>query len=579
MGGEGIGQLHETASGGTGSVDTVMHELEAGGGDGNAAGQQVPAVADAAGAIEREENERLRRAAEAAGVAGGSSQADIYVMGAIMVRGSLIQAQQLTALLGMTARWRDQIGDSQRGDFQLYKWSKHLEEAAAARAAGGWLKAPGGGLWRFDVAGKGRDMPAATGAPVRSPAVPRMPGAPGCRPSTSAWQNPLYQVPRPAHTSATDLSELTAAVSKEVTAAVTRLLENHREQEKALLQAALQAAQQALQEAAERAAEQKAETEQLKAEIKEMKVKIATLKQRPGATRPGEPQPPPAWMPDTETQHTRQEKLLSELVKQVRVVVVEGKAAQSQLVGQLGHVTGNLDQITAKFSFLEQNRRLRTGSSRSLSTGRASQQARGKSPTFSAGGGVVDVFAQPPAWPPPGVSTAWPSPTGSKLAGSSSLSPFLFGQPATEAGGAATMSPGQLVQEPPPASDPKSESESTDEEDDRAEEEKLEVCYFSAYGQSEDEEQPRGVYEVTPKLDSGGTTPTKPRPVPAPNVRACSKSSPSVTPRKPKIKRLKSPGDTPGREVVVRQNATELMDEDVMRWVVAAAESRKELVF
>jgi hypothetical protein len=30
---------------------------------------------------------------------------------------------------------------------------------------------------------------------------------------------------------------------------------------------------------------------------------------------------------------------------------------------------------------------------------------------------------------------------------------------------------------------------------------------------------------------------------------------------------------------VVRQNATELMDEDVMRWVVDAAESRKELVF
>jgi hypothetical protein len=363
-------------------------------------------------------------------------------------------------------------------------------------------------------------------------------------------------------------------VSKEVTAAVTRMLENHREQEKALLQAALQAAQQALQQAAERAAEQKAETEQLKAEIKEMQVKIATLKQRPGATPPGEPQPPPAWMKGAETQHTRQEKLLSELVKEVRVVVVEGKAAQSQLVGQLGHVTGNLDQITAKLSFLEQNRRPRTGSSRSLSTGRARPQ--GKSPTFSAGGGVVDVFAQPPAWPPPGVSTAWPSPTGSKLAGSSSLSPFLFGQPATEAGGAATMSPGQLVQEPPPASDPKSESESTDEEDDRAEEEQLEVCYFSAYGQSDDEEQPRGVYEVTPKLDSGGTTPTKPRPVPAPNVRACSKSSP----RRPKIKRLKSPsGETPGREVVVRQNATELMDEDVMRWVVAAAESRKELVF
>ncbi len=180
--------------------------------------------------------------------------------------------------MGVTARWRDQIGDSQRGDFQLYKWSKHLEEAAAARAqaAGGWLKAPGGGLWRFDVAGKGRDMPAATGAPVRSPAVPRMPGAPGSRPATSARQNPLYQVPRSAHTSATDLSELTTAraVSKEVTAEVKRLLEHHREQEKALLQAALQAAQQALQQAAERAAEHKAEIDQLKAEIAEMKVKI-----------------------------------------------------------------------------------------------------------------------------------------------------------------------------------------------------------------------------------------------------------------------------------------------------------------
>ena len=139
------------------------------------------------------------------------------------------------------------------------------------------------------------------------------------------------------------------------------------------------------------------------------------------------------------------------------------------------------------------------------------------------------------------------------------------------------MSPGQLVQEPPPASDPKSESESTDEEDDRAEEEKLEVCYFSAYGQSEDEEQPRGVYEVTPKLDSGGTTPTKPRPVPAPNVRACSKSSPP--PRRTKSKRPKTPGDTPGRDVAVRQNATDLMDEEVKRWVVAAAEPKKELLF
>ena len=90
------------------------------------------------------------------------------------------------------------------------------------------------------------------------------------------------------------------------------------------------------------------------------------------------------------------------------------------------------------------------------------------------------------------------------------------------------------------------------------------------------EEELEEVLEVTPRLDSGSTTPTKkPRSVPAPNVRACGKSSP----RRPKIKRPKTPGDTPGREVAVRQNATELMDEDVLRWVVEAAEPKKELLF
>ena len=93
-----------------------------------------------------------------------------------------------------------------------------------------------------------------------------------------------------------------------------------------------------------------------------------------------------------------------------------------------------------------------------------------------------------------------------------------------------------------------------------------------------DEEEFEDVFEVTPKLDSGGTTPTKPRRVPAPNVRACSKSPPKSL--RPKIKRLKSPsGDTPGREEVLRPNATDTMDEDVQRWVVAATESRKELFY
>ncbi len=114
--------------------------------------------------------------------------------------------------------------------------------------------------------------------------------------------------------------------------------------------------------------------------------------------------------------------------------MAEGRAAQSELVGKLGSIAGKLDQVTTRLSFLEQNRQLKTVSSRSLRTGRVSQQ--GKSPAFSAGGEVVDVFAQPPSWPPPGVSTEWPSPTGSKPG--TSMSPFRFGPPATEAGEAAT---------------------------------------------------------------------------------------------------------------------------------------------
>ena len=330
-----------------------------------------------------------------------------------------------------------------------------------------------------------------------------------------------------------------------------------------------QTAQQAAQQAAAQTAEHKAQIHQLREELTAVKAKMAAMKQA-DAPGPGEPHPPPKWQPNSQSL-SRQDKLLSSLVQELRGGVAESKAAQLEVVGKLGNVAGKLDQVTTKLNILEQSRQLKTVPSRPLSTSRRSQQ--GKSPAF-AGAEVVDAFAQLPTWPPTGVAD-WVSPTGPKLTSTSSPSPFQFGPPATatEAGGAATMPPSQLVQEPPPDSDP--ESESTDEEDDRAGGVSDGVCYFSEYGATDDEKQPGGMYEVTPKLDSGSTTPTKPRPVPAPNVRACSKSSP----RRPKIKRLKSPGDTPSREVVVRQNATELMDEDVIRWAIAAADPRKELLF
>ena len=152
-----------------------MIESEAGGGGGSAEGQQVPEVADAASARKVEEDERVRRAAEAAQVASGSSQQEIWVTGALMVRAEKKQAQKLAEFLKVSVHWREQRGDSYRGDFQLYKLSKLLEEAAAARAAGGWLQWREGVMWRFDVASKELYKLATTGAPVRPLEEPRCP--------------------------------------------------------------------------------------------------------------------------------------------------------------------------------------------------------------------------------------------------------------------------------------------------------------------------------------------------------------------------------------------------------------------
>ena len=111
-GGDEIGHLHGTATGGTGSVDTEMKETEAGGGGGSAAGRQIPAVAAASGEMDVDEDEQARRAAEAAQVASGISQTKIWVTGALMVRGTMAQAQKLVRSLRVDAEWLEQRGDS-----------------------------------------------------------------------------------------------------------------------------------------------------------------------------------------------------------------------------------------------------------------------------------------------------------------------------------------------------------------------------------------------------------------------------------------------------------------------------------
>ena len=109
---------------------------------------------------------------------------------------------------------------------------------------------------------------------------------------------------------------------------------------------------------------------------------------------------------------------------------------------------------------------------------------------------------------------------------------FAFGQAASA--GVAPAEPedekGTVVVRPP-----KQESGERGEEDEEDE---------------EVEEEPEDVLQVTVQLSSGGPTPNNLKVPPAvANVRACSKSPPAKT------KRVKSPGDTPGREEELRQNA------------------------
>ena len=152
-----------------------------------------------------------------------------------------------------------------------------------------------------------------------------------------------------------------------------------------------------------------------------------------------------------------------------------------------------------------------------MSTSRVQQ---GKSPVFFAGGtttglvsvagGAVGDVSQPPKWPPPGVSTAWWSPKGSKV--SDTFSPFQVGPPATGAAKIVTVPFGALA----PAPQPDSKSETDEEEGEEKDDGVSDHCHFSD-GEEEDEVEPEGVLQVTTRLDSGGTTPKKVRPVPVPN--------------------------------------------------------------
>ena len=85
---------------------------------------------------------------------------------------------------------------------------------------------------------------------------------------------------------------------------------------------------------------------------------------------------------------------------------------------------------------------------------------------------------------------------------------------------------------------------------------------------AEDEQKPEDVWQVAPQL----ATAAKLSPAVL-DVKAGSKSPPV------KSTRVRSPGDTPGRDEVLRQNAADRMEDDAAKWamVVALPKEVKEL--
>ncbi len=121
-----------------------------GGGDGDVGKDRDEAMAEG------------RQEAQIGGHPAGAGSAKVTIRGALMVVGTMAEAQVLAKQLGMAdLRWRKAGDHVQRAEFQEWRRSPQLERAIAASAAREWVTANTTRVvrWRFDVATLRRRRP------------------------------------------------------------------------------------------------------------------------------------------------------------------------------------------------------------------------------------------------------------------------------------------------------------------------------------------------------------------------------------------------------------------------------------
>ena len=454
--------------------------------------------------------------------------------GAFMVVGTMEEARELMKQLKMPdVEWMTPGKWVQRTWFADVPNSPFLTLAITAAAAGKWVLAhtTRDMRWRFEV-------PRARPAKEKQRQSPPTPYAmPSVAPQTAAgaplpgaWGQRLRFMPQPVHPSPLSKSDLSALIKMEVAS----LLAQHEQQLAAVTAEAKR------QEVELKVKE--AELQVKEAEIDSLKKELAAVKDQAKTSAA----PAAASLaPDLQCQPGKQElrwavrdvRDLGKNVKEVEQKCASVQAGQTRRDHEVAVMSQSLSALQKQLDALQQL----TVSEREVRQSQWASRSRRNGPP----GAVVPTpqvfnFGGEASQQPLPQAPVWPVHQGI----------FAFGQAASA--GVAPAEPedekGTVVVRPP-----KQESGERGEEDEEDE---------------EVEEEPEDVLQVTVQLSSGGPTPAKVPPAVA-NVRACSKSPPPAKPM-----RVRSPGDTPVREEVLRQNATDRMpgvEDDAAKWAVVVA--------
>ena len=453
--------------------------------------------------------------------------------GAFMVVGTVERTRKLLEKLKMPEVELMTPGEwVQRTWFAKVPNSPLLELAIAAAAAGKWVIASMEGCdvsWRFEVKGapppKRNQRQSPTKPSVMPSVVPQR--AAGATPA-NAWGRPLSHMSQRVHTSPLSTEEVSAQIKKEVAS----LLAQHEQQ---------------LAAATAEVKRQEAEITVKDAVITSLKEELAALKgqAKSSANSAAASSPPDLQGPPEKQERSEWLREIRGLTKDVREIAQKHTAVQVEQIRRDGDVAAIAQSLSALRRQLDTLQQLTESEKEDRRSQRVNQsQATQLQPktrlgrngptgatvlppeTFVFGG---KVYQQPlPAAP------VWPV-----------HHEGLVFEPAAP----ARMAPAEPEDEKAPAVERLEPETGADGEGNEA--------------GAEGEQKPEDVWQVAPQL----ATPAKLPPAVL-DVEACSKTPPVKTTR------VRSPGDTPSRAEVLRQNAADRMagmEDDTTKWAVVVA--------